>query len=360
MQNFDQKKPVRQSTESMVKSVDGKYLKKNTLKKVIALLSAVVMLLTMNSLRLDAQTLEHKAMCGLAEHEHSEACYDAEGQLICGMEAHVHTDACYQQSPSSSVGTSIDEFVNIDSQVNLASPMSSISEDGALSIDAPAADQQAQEAQEEDNLAFSNVDAAVGETEADLGQDADDSGVSGLEAVYDTVDGSEGGATDGSAGDAADDMTDGTADGSASENVDAVQYVFDMNGSVTFLSDVLNAVGAQSGEIGIIGEIEGDTLILEGGHTVAEPVEGVPGEYVIKAVRDFGQIILGVEINGNIIEIELRNGVAQPEASSDAETESEQVGEENVAENAQNESTNEIINNEPEITETEEKQTEVG
>ena len=68
------------------------------LRRGLALLCAVVLLVTMNSLKLFADTLERIPMCGYDyDHVHAEECFDAEGALICGL--HEHTDACYQQRP---------------------------------------------------------------------------------------------------------------------------------------------------------------------------------------------------------------------------------------------------------------------
>ena len=68
------------------------------LRRGLAALCAVVMLLTYNAIRFEADTLERVAMCGF-EYDlvHDESCYDADGNLTC--ELHEHTDACYQQRP---------------------------------------------------------------------------------------------------------------------------------------------------------------------------------------------------------------------------------------------------------------------
>ena len=34
-------------------------------------------------------------VCGLEEHEHTDACYSADGELLCKLEEHRHSDACY-------------------------------------------------------------------------------------------------------------------------------------------------------------------------------------------------------------------------------------------------------------------------
>jgi hypothetical protein len=70
------------------------------LKRVIAMLCVFVMLFTVNSLKMVAQTLSRVPMCGLKSHQHKAKCYDDSGALICGKQAHRHTDACYQESPT--------------------------------------------------------------------------------------------------------------------------------------------------------------------------------------------------------------------------------------------------------------------
>ena len=70
------------------------------LRRVVALLSAFVLLFTVNTLKRNANTLERIATCGYEEHVHDAGCYDAAGALICGLEEHVHTDACYQAAPT--------------------------------------------------------------------------------------------------------------------------------------------------------------------------------------------------------------------------------------------------------------------
>ena len=77
--------------------------RKAVTRRVIALLSIAVLLLTVNSTKLTADTLERIPTCGIEEHTHTDVCFDAEGNLVCGMQAHAHTDACFQQRPNSAV-----------------------------------------------------------------------------------------------------------------------------------------------------------------------------------------------------------------------------------------------------------------
>ena len=77
--------------------------KRNRLKRLmrrgIALLSAVVLLFTMNTLKFKADTLERIPACGQEEHVHTPDCYAGDGALVCGLQEHQHTDACFQQRP---------------------------------------------------------------------------------------------------------------------------------------------------------------------------------------------------------------------------------------------------------------------
>ena len=82
---------------SKLKEVLVKLRRKRTIRRVIAFLSVFILLITVNSLKMEADTLERLATCGMAEHLHVEECLDATGRVICGMDEHVHTDACYQQ-----------------------------------------------------------------------------------------------------------------------------------------------------------------------------------------------------------------------------------------------------------------------
>lgn len=72
---------------------------KKVQKRIISLLSVVVLLVTLNQTKLIADTLQRIPMCGIAEHMHDEVCVNEAGEYICGLEEHAHTDACYQQRP---------------------------------------------------------------------------------------------------------------------------------------------------------------------------------------------------------------------------------------------------------------------
>ena len=86
--------------EKQIFELNKNYRKRRTLKRIVALLCVFVMLFTVNSLKMVAQTMSRKPMCGLKQHLHKAKCYDGDGALICGKTEHEHTDACYQEAPT--------------------------------------------------------------------------------------------------------------------------------------------------------------------------------------------------------------------------------------------------------------------
>ncbi len=331
------------------------YVKRGKLRRFIAILSAFVLLFTLNSLKFKADTLQHLPMCGMEEHVHTEACYDEAGGLVCGIPEHTHTDACYQQRPVKPEPTVFDEFMDVNSQVVLASPME----------------------EEVVDVASESVDEAVDETTLDL------------------EDGAEGSAMEGAADDSAETFT---AEASADDGLE-VEYdlddLYDENGdetvvpevtieddtdiednyddaddavaeyglnggSTAFLSDVLRAAGLEISGITAVSEISGDAFVQE--HIAVEPVEGVDDEYVISVLQSFDRVLLGVANDEGIETVWLTNGqaVAAPEevpATSDEVVEDVPAVEDVPTEDI--ELDDEIINSN-EINETEQKQTEVG
>ena len=101
--------------------------RKKWLKRVVALLCVLVMLFTMNTLKLRANTLMRRPTCGLKEHRHTQKCYDGDGNLTCGKIEHRHSDACYQESPVNVEGLEVEtpdsvepgDVLELDDTVNL-------------------------------------------------------------------------------------------------------------------------------------------------------------------------------------------------------------------------------------------------
>ncbi len=81
-----------------------KYTTKNRLRriwqKLVQVMACIVVFCTTYALILPAITQEKAPKCGLAEHSHTEACYQISSHaLICTLPEqapHVHTEACYQ------------------------------------------------------------------------------------------------------------------------------------------------------------------------------------------------------------------------------------------------------------------------
>ena len=83
--------------------------RRRLMKRCLALLSAVVVLCTMNTLKRAAVAIEHIPTCGYEyEHVHTAECFDEQGALICPL--HEHTDACYQETPDTGAILERQEF----------------------------------------------------------------------------------------------------------------------------------------------------------------------------------------------------------------------------------------------------------
>lgn len=117
---------MRPDVNNQAETYTREHRKKRRWRKVMTFLASVVVFCTTYALILPAITME-EAFCGITEHvhteacytqadpveekqlvctvdpsdyhEHSEECYDTEGNLICGLEEkpqHVHTEECYE------------------------------------------------------------------------------------------------------------------------------------------------------------------------------------------------------------------------------------------------------------------------
>lgn len=93
----------------------GKLFTGKAWKRMVRILSCIVVFCTTYALILPAITQEAQAYCGNLEHEHTEKCYkeilsctreehvhseecfDADGNLTCTLEEHTHSDECYRE-----------------------------------------------------------------------------------------------------------------------------------------------------------------------------------------------------------------------------------------------------------------------
>ena len=82
-----------------INSILANARKRRMMRRAVALFCAVVLFLTVNTMKREADTLQRIPTCGLEEHTHTADCYDAAGNLVCELPEHIHTDACYQERP---------------------------------------------------------------------------------------------------------------------------------------------------------------------------------------------------------------------------------------------------------------------
>ena len=81
-------------------------IEKQRLRRAIVILtvmSLIVALITIWSLRMTGVTIANSASCGLEEHQHIEQC----GQNGCSIQEHIHSLSCYS-NPSADVETAKD------------------------------------------------------------------------------------------------------------------------------------------------------------------------------------------------------------------------------------------------------------
>ena len=109
-----------------------RHIRKMRWRRVVMILSCIVVFCTTYALIMPAVTMSHTA-CGKEEHVHSDACYDESGALICGKEEHTHTDACL---------LAVRELTYEDGDLTLSlrvESMDALPEDLTLSVEQPQA-----------------------------------------------------------------------------------------------------------------------------------------------------------------------------------------------------------------------------
>ena len=86
----------RKNDFHLLENLTKKNSRRRLLKRGLALVSVVVLLVTANVLKRKAVAMVGEAYCGYDyDHVHSEECFDADGALVCDL--HVHTDECYEE-----------------------------------------------------------------------------------------------------------------------------------------------------------------------------------------------------------------------------------------------------------------------
>ena len=154
-------------------SILKKTHRKAVMKRVIAVLSAVVLLFTINTTKKTADTLERIPACGIGEHVHTDACFDVDGNLVCGFVEHVHTDACYQERPKSveAFEPTVEEYqIELGDADQADNVLSASTEAGSeayvTSMDIEAPVEESGELELEDINGEDNIAVPSGETEA--------------------------------------------------------------------------------------------------------------------------------------------------------------------------------------------------
>ena len=295
-------KDMKQQSKFYAERLINTQKRHDRLRRAVALLSAIVMFLTMSSLKMSADTLERIPMCGIHEHVHTQACYSRGSTLpVCGMEEHVHTDACFQQRPlSGPAATRMDEFIPLSAEVNLTSDISV--------KEAEVADVAAAEIGEE-GLPESDVEEepAVDDYEGfELGEN-------GMEIVPESV------------------QTEIPEEESAETDADApLAYVYSMEGqSSVQLSRVLSATGLELD----IAAVDGATQVLEteDAETVIA-VESVEGDYTITPIASFDAAELAIFAGEDIHTVMLVNAVVDAGTETEEDNKEEETAGDDAAE----------------------------
>ncbi len=86
----------RKNDFHLLENLTKRNSRRRLLKRALALVSVVVLLVTANVLKRNAVAMVGETFCGYDyDHTHTEECFDGNGALICDL--HVHTDECYEE-----------------------------------------------------------------------------------------------------------------------------------------------------------------------------------------------------------------------------------------------------------------------
>ena len=225
-------------------SVINNAKRRRFIKRGLALLCALVLVFTMNTLKRDANTLERIPMCGYAEeHVHTPDCYDGDA-LVCGLAEHIHTDACYQEGPDCAD----------DMNVQLA--------------DAPVVDPD-----------MEDVDLSLSLSEDDFALVSDD-----------------------------------VAPAQVASNDAGRQPKAFILGEGTMVSQIIDALGLG---VGLDGIIEAAAVENDPAQVNVIGIEKIGSDYRIWALQDFARAQLALVVEGDILLVDLLDGVAVREEIED-------------------------------------------
>ncbi len=88
---------LRKEIQSEVEQLNRSYQRRLVWYRVLSALMCVTVFITTYALILPAITMDEDegALCGMADHSHTEECYDEQGELICELPEHEHDMNCF-------------------------------------------------------------------------------------------------------------------------------------------------------------------------------------------------------------------------------------------------------------------------
>ena len=262
--------------------------RRRMLKRALAMLSAIVMLFTVNTLKRDASTMQSpNVFCGLEEHAHGPECWEGE-TLTCGLEEHAHSELFYVPAE--------------DGALEVAEDTPEEAEKLEIAHEAGVADASEEHEVGADATEIADVESAAEELEFDLGyEDEADEAAAAFVKPWE----------------------------GAAEEKESGEYQAAM-GQVTRLSKLILATGlpVRLDEVESVGEaIDSEQT---GGQILVERVEN---DYVISALKNFAETELAVYTASDVWIVKLTDGVApmaaNPEKAPDV-VEEAPAGQEDV------------------------------
>lgn len=97
---------MRENTQDKPDAYAKAHARKSVWKRIVTVLSCVVVFCTTYALILPAITASDDTYCGIAEHTHTEACYE-DGTLVCTEAEHEHTLSCYSDPEADRESSSV-------------------------------------------------------------------------------------------------------------------------------------------------------------------------------------------------------------------------------------------------------------
>lgn len=294
-----------------------KVRRRRALKRFISLFSVIVLLVTVNTLKMNADTLERIPGCGLAEHAHGAECFDEAGNLICGLAEHAHTDACYQERPKETVAEETVAAAAVEAEVRETDDL----ELDGCDTEGDAIPEGVIPAVEGDAIQSEAVDTAVEELDGlTLDGSSEDEGIPGEQ--------SDGGGEAPAAEDAepaehvepAEDV-EPTEDAEEEEPGTRVFSLEDRE--FVLASELAGAMGLDMARVLDVAAVEN-----EDGTANGIGIEALGGDWLIYAAQEFDEAGLAFIVEEGIEVVTLTDGVplTAPESAPDADGAADETG----------------------------------